>query len=773
MLQTLARLCAIQQLQALDDTTLTLLAIDNIKTAILHSAHSQPNLVNRYTLAALTEQCLNKEIYNYTGTPRAIRQLVHNALIQRIKTDWAMARTSIIIDREEDSFLSLDEIMDFEDYENEPQDTKLLNFTEKSVEAIMKVISDFLFEQNNTAEQIRITWANRIHVDSNPLQVFNGIAFDWKEKIANDLSLERNTMKALPVQLWAHISEYLGLDSLLLGLAFTCKHFCIIVHSEEFWGFIKHLSLDVPLSLAKTEIWKVLSLSRELKSIRNIPSAYAEDVISYLVKFSKNLKSVNLSRMKDLKSGSLKRLISGCNLINSINLDFCYDAVISQGIWALTDTIGDQLSELSIYGCPNIGAYSFDKLLTCNNLINVNLGCRYDQDKQHTVNKLSKDQLSSILKNWTGLVALDLSFRCPSYENGEVAILVSDLLNSFERLEELKLCGWKGFSGSGVIECKKHLKEIDFSWSLDLDDDFIIKLAKSCRFMKKVTLRRCNMISDASIENLSLYCPEINFLNLSACSSLTVEGLSFLHRFSSLKELLLDFLPIGDDSIGLLVSIPNLAMLSMEHCNRLTNQALNLLGYAIFSISNLNISKCPLMKFSGFDAFSRTVSAKSLNTLRISGIKGITADSLLTLQEFGNLKILDLSDCDLRSDSFKFLTASKWSSGIYHLNVSSNHLINIETCICLSSVFTKLKELIISWNPRVCNQSIEALCKMDYLSILDLSGCSSITTLDELKRYFKRSLYFKKLLVRSIADKSLHTEIVECQRLFPRIVIES
>jgi hypothetical protein len=451
----------------------------------------------------------------------------------------------------------------------------------------------------------------------------------------------------------------------------------------------------------------------------------------------------------------------------------CADAVNSQGILALVDDLGSVLKSLSVFACPAIAHSSLLKLIvSCKSLESVNLGCRFDQEKQNIINKFSKDQMKLMALKWSSLKFLDLSFRCPIYLKEEKPFRISEILNSFPNLQELKLCGWSGFSDSLEIERNPFLKEIDISWASDLNHSFIESLCKACINIKKMIARKCDGISDYALKQISTYCKYITSLNLSACTYITVEGFSYFHRMRSLEELVLDFLPIEDNTCGLLVSIPKLKFLSLANCSRITNQTLNILHHSVFQISNLNLSKCTLLHFSGIEFLLNSDSAKYISTLRLSGVKGLIAESIKSLELLENLKALDISECDLRADVFKLLKLTAWSLNLSHLNISSNYLVNFETCDAVAAIFCNLNELVSSWNPKVCNQSVEALGRLKKLVLLDLTGCSSFTKFNALKSYLKKNIHFKRLILRSFVDVAVKNEISDFAKQIPGIYIE-
>lgn len=66
----------------------------------------------------------------------------------------------------------------------------------------------------------------------------------------------------------------------------------------------------------------------------------------------------------------------------------------------------------------------------------------------------------------------------------------------------------------------------------------VCQLARSCKYLQTVYLRRCVNITDTAVETLSRWCPQLRLLNFGGCQNLTDISLQALGENSKfLKSL--------------------------------------------------------------------------------------------------------------------------------------------------------------------------------------------------------------------------------------------
>lgn len=234
---------------------------------------------------------------------------------------------------------------------------------------------------------------------------------------------------------------------------------------------------------------------------------------------------------------------------------------------------------------------------------------------------------------------------------------------------------------------------------VSLDLCVLIALAKSHgKTITSLNLSR-KTISNAQINELIGYCPNLLHLNLEAVSGIhdhdeilqeiaklnslqtlnlaywiqiTDAGLEKIGGLLSLKELiLLSCVNVTDKGLLILGKLSKLRILCLNNCNKITDTGLVVLK-EFLALEELDLSGCPLITVAGL----KSISGLSLRKLKLKFCNSIDDKAIAFLAFIRSLEALELAYCEKLTDAiFKYLMLPP---NLKLLNVNGCRLITAE-----------------------------------------------------------------------------------------------
>lgn len=267
----------------------------------------------------------------------------------------------------------------------------------------------------------------------------------------------------------------------------------------------------------------------------------------------------------------------------------------------------------------------------------------------------------------------------------------------------------------------------------DRDKSKLIPLERKIEMAKKVgkdliALNLCceKKITDQQLQDILDNCPNIQFLDLEGCSSITSSSLKFLSL--DLKEL------------------------SLGHCDQLTNEVFKYL-------QPLNLQKLRLDSCKWLTNDDLQFLPQGLKGLSLIGCKQLTSEAFKHLQPL-KLQELNLSHCEWVTDDVSICFSNELKSLILH------HCNKI-TDACIKNLPKNLNELSIDYCKQLTGESFKHLQTIN-LHKLSLWGCSWVN--EEMLTYLPidlQELDLRLVMLTSVGLKHLPKtlKVLKCSKL--------
>ncbi len=286
-----------------------------------------------------------------------------------------------------------------------------------------------------------------------------------------------------------------------------CSDSSITTEKEESTFCCMKYSLSQPVLFDNLFRYEVRALSFKDKNI-------TEEFLRSILDFYPHLYSLNLNGCKVLPYDVFARLDSTLHCLEELDLGrtFLSDASIYKILLNCPN-----LKRLYLGMCRNISLEFFSSIdFKINNLEVLDL--RWTRVSSATV--------IQILEKCPNLKRLNLQW-CKNITKDVFESL--NLYNGVYPLEYLNL-GWDRVSDASVCnilhKCP-NLKKLNLEWCKTLTKNLFSRLMNKSNSLKKIILRSTR-VSDASLQTLMNYCPELKQVNLSECPNITADILDSL-----------------------------------------------------------------------------------------------------------------------------------------------------------------------------------------------------------------------------------------------------
>jgi hypothetical protein len=195
-----------------------------------------------------------------------------------------------------------------------------------------------------------------------------------------------------------------------------------------------------------------------------------------------------------------------------------------------------------------------------------------------------------------------------------------------------------------------HVLQLDFAGNLRFDDDQLIKTAKACPNLAKLSLAHCCLITDVGLKALLLFCPRLEILNIEGLDEVTGEGFELSPKLTELHAVGC-YRFTGWQWIRQLYSLRNLRLES----EFITDEQIRMISENLHSLHILSLSGMRQMQDSGLKALF--LASPYMEIVSIQNCPLITDDSLLTLHQ-GGFRYVEIIDCpQITVDTIKLLAS--------------------------------------------------------------------------------------------------------------------
>jgi ubiquitin-protein ligase len=223
-------------------------------------------------------------------------------------------------------------------------------------------------------------------------------------------------------------------------------------------------------------------------------------------------------------------------------------------------------------------------------------------------------QLQYFLQN-TGASLRKLSFDSTSVDDEAASIVathckqLASISLSFTRISSRAV--------AALVRTNLSLEVVDLSDSR-IDDLAVISLATSTfSSLRSLRLAGCHALTDAAAEALRL-CSNLEVLDLSQCSLITDEGISFI-----------------------ISGAPKLKHLKVNECRKLTDASIELIGRTLHSLQTFNAERCMLLARIG----PLGLGCPELREINVRNSENIGDEGIESLGKLKLLRLLDVAGC--------------------------------------------------------------------------------------------------------------------------------
>ncbi|KAL0112885.1 hypothetical protein PUN28_012262 [Cardiocondyla obscurior] len=289
---------------------------------------------------------------------------------------------------------------------------------------------------------------------------------------------------------------------------------------------------------------------------------------------------------------------------------------------------------------------------------------------------------------------------------------------------------------SDVLKGVPNLEALNLSGCYNITDIGITNaFSQEYPSLTELNLSLCKQVTDASLSRIAQYLKNLEHLELGGCCNITNTGLLLIAwGLKKLKRLdLRSCWHVSDIGIAHLAGLNretadgNLALehLSLQDCQRLSDEALRHVSLGLTTLKSINLSFCVCITDSGVKHLARMSSLRELNLRSCDNISDI---GMAYLAEGGSrITSLDVSFCDKIGDQ----ALVHISQGLFNLKSLSLSACQIsDEGICkIAKTLHDLETLNIGQCSRLTDRGLHTVAEsMKNLKCIDLYGCTKITT---------------------------------------------
>ncbi|RHZ71183.1 hypothetical protein Glove_261g66 [Diversispora epigaea] len=234
---------------------------------------------------------------------------------------------------------------------------------------------------------------------------------------------------------------------------------------------------------------------------------------------------------------------------------------------------------------------------------------------------------------------------------------------------------------------EKYIKELCFNrlgFCNYLDDELLIQITKSCKYITKLDLSFAGMITDAALTIISKHCSQLNNICLRECRTLTND---------SIKAIAKGCLTLISLNFERCLSITSLAFdeLTANHKNYVKKLDLTLCKWVnddmapiiskFYSLRKLNLTNCTEITSDFLTTLAPNV--PNLEAIYLGGVLRITDEGVIQVVDHcPNLRILVLCGCDIHDRT------------LYHIAKKLKNLYKLDVSFCMNITHNAMRTLL-------------------------------------------------------------------------------
>ncbi|KAK4274877.1 hypothetical protein QN277_018043 [Acacia crassicarpa] len=439
------------------------------------------------------------------------------------------------------------------------------------------------------------------------------------------------------------------------------------------------------------------------------PRVEDDTLSSISLAWNSSLETIDLSRSKFFTQKGLSSLATNCSSLLEINLS---------NRTTLTDSSLKAIGE-----AKNLERLWLTK---CKSITDVGIGCL----------AVNCRKLKSICLRWC--------LRVTDYGVGLIAAKCKEIRSldlSYLLITEKSL--------SAIFELE-HLEALVLEHCHRLDDDGLVSFKKSCQSLKVLNLSHCQSITHIGLSALTNGAQNLEKIILSYSLSFTSDLAECLNDSPRLQSVNLDGIMVrcsGIRAIGNWHS--SLKELSLSKCRLMSDECLSFTVQAHKELRKLDITFCRNITYASVDYITR--SCPMLTSLRMESCTLVSRDAFLLIGRCQFLVEIDVADTDIDDEGLESIArCSKLcflrlgmclnvtDKGLSYIGSSCSKLTALDlyrlseiTDLGISSIADgcpSLEVINIAYNPNVTDNSLLSLSKCLKLRILEIRGCSCISS---------------------------------------------
>uniref|UniRef100_A0A8C1QVU1 F-box/LRR-repeat protein 2 n=1 Tax=Cyprinus carpio TaxID=7962 RepID=A0A8C1QVU1_CYPCA len=202
------------------------------------------------------------------------------------------------------------------------------------------------------------------------------------------------------------------------------------------------------------------------------------------------------------------------------------------------------------------------------------------------------------------------------------------------------------------------LEQLNISWCDQVTKDGIQALVRCCPGLKGLFLKGCTQLDDEALQHIGAHCPELVTLNLQTCSQITDQGLITIcrgcHRLQSLC--VSGCANITDAILNALgQNCPRLRILEVARCSQLTDVGFTSLARVSKQSHKHTAQQCTSICITDGTLIQLSIHCPRLQVLSLSHCELITDDGIRQLGSgpcaHDRLEVIELDNCPLITDA--------------------------------------------------------------------------------------------------------------------------
>ncbi|XP_076670209.1 F-box and leucine rich repeat protein partner of paired [Andrena cerasifolii] len=307
---------------------------------------------------------------------------------------------------------------------------------------------------------------------------------------------------------------------------------------------------------------------------------------------------------------------------------------------------------------------------------------------------------------------------------------LGDVLKGVPNLESLNLSGCYNVNDIALMKAFSQeyitLTELNLSLCKQVSDISLSWIAKYLQNLEHLELGGCRNITNDGLLCISWYLKKLKRLDLRSCWQVCNDGIAYLagiHPQTPGASFLMEQLAgiVDFDTAG-----GNFALeyLSLQDCQRVTDEALRHISTGLSTLKSINLSFCVCIGDTGVKHLAKMSSLRELNLRSCDNISDV---GMAYLAEGGSrVSSLDVSFCDKITDQ----ALVHISQGLFNLKSLSLSACQIsDEGICkIAQTLHDLETLNIGQCSRLTDKGLHTIAdSMKHLKCIDLYGCTRIS----------------------------------------------